>query len=123
MKYSFFRTSLVWGFLLWLFGYILGILLFFMVTPSLIGWIIAPFGIVATLWVLVKKVHLKSFKEYILLAVVWFFTAIICDYFLLVKLFKPADGYYKLDVYIYYLMTLVLPIIVAWKKFHRTVTV
>lgn len=33
-----------WGFVLWLIGYALGIMLFAFVRPSLIGWIITPFG-------------------------------------------------------------------------------
>jgi hypothetical protein len=38
------------------------------------------------------------------------------DYFLLVKVFKPVDGYYKLDVYLYYVLTFILPLIVGWRK-------
>ena len=32
------------------------------------------------------------------------------------QLFKPADGYYKPDVYLYYAITFVLPIVVGWWK-------
>jgi hypothetical protein len=32
------------------------------------------------------------------------------DYVLLGQLFKPEDGYDKLDVYVYYLMTLLSPV-------------
>lgn len=42
--------------------------------------------------------------------------AVVCDYFFLVKLFKPADGYYKLDVYMYYFLTLTFPLIIGWRK-------
>jgi hypothetical protein len=31
-------------------------------------------------------------------------------------MFKPADGYYKLDVYLYYILTFALPLIVGWRK-------
>ncbi len=41
---------------------------------------------------------------------------IIFDYFFLVKMFKPADGYYKLDVYLYYVLTFILPLVVGWGK-------
>jgi len=34
----------------------------------------------------------------------------------IVKAFKPADGYYKLDVYLYYALTFALPLIVGWRK-------
>lgn len=103
-----------WGFLLWLIGYVLGIVLFAVVPPSLIGWIISPIGTVITLWVLLKKVKGDSPQYYLLLAIAWTLIAIIFDYFFLVKVFKPADGYYKLDVYLYYALTFVLPLIVGW---------
>lgn len=46
-----------------------------------------------------------------MLAFGWTIIAIILDYFLLVKVFNPADGYYKFDVYLYYIFTFVLPLI------------
>ena len=42
--------------------------------------------------------------------------AIVCDYFFLVKVFNAADGYYKLDVYLYYTLTFALPLFTGWKK-------
>jgi len=42
----------------------------------------------------------ESFQYYVLLAVVWTLIAIVFDYLFLVKVFKSADGYYKLDVYL-----------------------
>jgi len=102
--------------LLWFIGYILGIVLFMMVPPAILGWVIMPIGTVLTLWVLFKKIKSVSFNYYLSLAVVWTLIAIIFDYFFLVKLFKPADGYYKLDVYLYYILTFVLPFIALWKK-------
>lgn len=110
------KDFLGWGFLLWLIGYILGIILFMMMPPSIIGWIIMPIGTVITLWVLLKKIKANSFLYYLLLAVVWTLIAIIFDYFFLVKIFKPSDGYYKLDVYLYYILTFILPLMVGWRK-------
>lgn len=110
------KTALGWGVGLWLIGYLLGIVFFMFLPPNVIGWVIMPIGAVITLWVLFKKVKLVSFKSYFFLAVVWTVVAIAFDYFFLVKLFKPVDGYYKLDVYIYYLLTFLLPLIVGWKK-------
>lgn len=105
-----------WGFGLWLFGYVLGIILFAVVPPELLGWVITPFGVAATLWVLLKKVKLSSLSQYVLMSVGWLVIAVVCDYVFLVQLFKPADGYYKLDVYLYYLLTLALPMAVGWWK-------
>ena len=97
-------------------GYVLGIVLFVIVPPSMIGWIIMPIGTVITLWVLLKKVKGNNFQHYLLLSVVWTLIAIIFDYFFLVRVFKPDDGYYKLDVYLYYFLTFVLPLIVGLRK-------
>jgi hypothetical protein len=105
-----------WGILLWFIGYLLGIVLFMAVPASLIGWVISPIGIAITVWVLFKKIKNKSLQYYLIIAVVWTVIAIVFDYFFLVKLFKPADGYYKLDVYFYYLSTFVLPLAVGWWK-------
>lgn len=116
MTKQFLKDAFVWGIFLWIIGYALGIALFPIVANALIGWIIMPIGIVISLWVLLKKIKRNSFKYYLSIAVVWTLIAIVCDYFLLVKLFKPADGYYKLDVYVYYASTFLLPVFVGWKK-------
>ena len=110
------KDTLGWGFILWLIGYVLGIVLFAIVPPSLIGWVITPIGIAITLWVLLKKIKTTSFQHFVWLAISWTLIAIICDYFLLVKVFKPVGGYYKLDVYLYYILTFILPLIVGWYR-------
>ena len=111
------KNSLGWGFILWLIGYILGFILFFIIPTSLIGWIIVPIGTVITLWVLFKKIKSEDFKHYLLLAITWTLIAIVFDYLFIVKALNPSDGYYKLDVYIYYVLTFVIPIVVGlWKK-------
>ncbi|HEX7041966.1 MAG TPA: hypothetical protein VF189_01840 [Patescibacteria group bacterium] len=106
----------VWGIILWLIGYILGIIFFMFIPQSLIGWIILPFGIAITLYVLIKKIKTTNFNYYLLLAFVWTIIAILLDYIFIVKFLKPTDGYYKFDVYIYYLLTFMLPIIVGFCK-------
>lgn len=111
-----FVDTFIWGFILWLIGYLLGILLFAVAPHELIGWIIMPVGIVITLWVLLKKVKSRSFQSYIGIAVTWTLIAIACDYVFLVKLFNPADGYYKLDVYVYYALTFILPLLIGIRK-------
>lgn len=110
------KDSLGWGFVLWLFGYILGIVLFFVLPSSIIGWVIMPIGIVITSWVLLKKIHADTFPYYIYLAVIWAIIAVVFDYLFIVKTFKPADGYYKLDVYLYYLLTFIMPLAIGWGK-------
>jgi len=65
---------------------------------------------------LFKKIAGDSFQYYFVLAVIWTLIAVAFDYVFIVKLFKPTDGYYKLDVYLYYVLTFVLPLIVGWRK-------
>jgi len=116
MTRQFVKDAFGWGFILWLIGFALGVMLFAFVPPSLIGWVIMPIGIIITLWILWRKVKADSFRYYALLAMVWVLIAIACDYLFLVKALKPADGYYKLDVYLYYALTFVLPLVVGWRK-------
>ena len=119
MRNTFLKEGLGWGFLLWLIGYVLGIILFMMVPPAILGWVIMPIGIVITLWVLFKKIKSQSLSDYFILGGIWTVIAILLDYFLLVKLFKPVGGYYKLDVYLYYILTFALPILVGLKKTNK----
>lgn len=94
-----------WGFLLWVFGYLLGIILFFAVPKSMVGWIITPIATFVTLWVLVIRIQSVCFSYYLLISVFWTLIAVVLDYFLLVRVFKPEDGYYNADVYLYYALT------------------
>ncbi len=115
MTKQFFKDSFGWGFILWLIGYILGIV-FFMTVPNLaFGWIIMPIGTAITIWVLLNKVKPESLKRYILLGFIWMSLAIIFDYIFNVKMFNITN-YYKLDIYVYYIITLALPIIIGLKK-------
>ena len=116
MTQQFYKDSFGWGFILWLIGYLLGIVLFFIVPPSLLGWVIMPIGLAITLWELLKKIKSESFKNYIALAFIWVLIAVVCDYLFLVLVFKPSDGYYKLDVYVYYFLTFILPLIIGFGK-------
>lgn len=120
MNKKLFIDALGWGFLVWLAGYILGIIFFAFIPPALIGWAIMPFGIIIALLVLFKKINSTSISYYLIISVSWTAIAIILDYFLLVKLFKPADGYYKLDVYLYYILTFVSPLFVGLFKSKKS---
>ena len=94
----------------------MGIVFFFVFPSSLIGWVILPVGLIITLWVVLKKVKGDTLQYYLTLAIVWTITAIVLDYLFIVKAFKPADGYYKLDVYLYYSLTFVIPLTIGWWK-------
>jgi hypothetical protein len=112
-----FLNTIFWGFVLWLIGYILGFIFFSFIPKDLIGWYVMPFGIAVTLWILFKKIARKEFKCYIGLGIFWALIAVIFDYFFIVKLLNSHD-YYKPDVYVYYLLTFLLPIIVGYYKFY-----
>lgn len=103
------RDVALWGALLWLFGYVLGLVFYGLAPPSQLGWFIMPFGIAATCLVLWRWACPTSWAAALTLGVGWSLIAIVLDYFGIVKLLAPPDGYYKLDVYLYYLFTLVLP--------------
>lgn len=110
----FVKDAFGWGFVLWLVGYVLGIALFFVVPPSMLGWVIMPVGVLLALWVLWKKVQGKFMGYYLSVGIIWTLIAVVLDYVLLVSVFKPADGYYKLDVYVYYALTFLLPLIAGF---------
>jgi hypothetical protein len=116
MNKQFLKETFGWGFILWLIGYLLGMILFFIVPPAFIGWVITPIGILITLWVLFKKIKGTGLKFYLELAAIWTLLAIILDYIFIVKMLKPVGGYYKPDVYLYYVSIFVLPLIVFWFK-------
>ena len=63
-----------------------------------------------TCLVLWKWVRVDSIRDSLLLGVAWSAVAIACDYVFLVKLLNPPDGYYKFDVYLYYLLMFALPV-------------
>jgi hypothetical protein len=64
--------------------------------------------------VLLKKVRPQPLPHYLFIGIMWTAIAVTGDYLFIIQLLKPADGYYKLDVYLYYLFTLILPILVGW---------
>lgn len=117
-----FINTVLWGTLLWLFGYILGIIFFAFVPKNLIGFVILPLGVAFTLWVLIKKIKREGFGCYFGLGLIWTIMAVILDYLFIVKMFKSAD-YYKPDVYVYYALTFLLPLAVGWYKFKKTKTI
>jgi len=113
------KDVLGWGIVLWLIGYILGFVFFFILSPAIMGWAIMPIGVAVTLWVLIKKVKSEDFGYYLSLGVLWTLIAVILDYLFIVRVLSPAGGYYKLDVYLYYAFTFILPLIVGWWKQNK----
>jgi hypothetical protein len=108
-----------WGVLLWLVGYLLGVLLFAFVPARVIGWIITPVGTAMTLWVAFRKLTGDSLRYFTIVGLVWLAIAVVGDYVFIVKAFSPPDGYYKLDVYVYYALTLAIPLAAGWRRTQR----
>jgi hypothetical protein len=114
-----FLNTLMWGLILWLFGYVLGFVFFAFVPVDMIGWYIMPLGTIVTLWVLVKKIKRPELMCYIGLGVIWTVMAVVLDYIFVIKVLSP-EGYYKPSVYVYYILTLLFPIIVGYFKMKKS---
>ena len=111
------KDSLGWGLGLWLFGYLGGVVLFFVVPVALIGWALTPAAIAVTLWVLLRRVHEGSASRDLVIAATWTAIAVLFDYCFIVLLLAPEDGYYKPDVLLYYALTFTLPLAIgAWRR-------
>ena len=119
MNKQFVKDAFGWGFVLWIIGYALGMILFALVPVNLIGWVIMPIATVITLWVAFRKVKGDTLRYYCLVGLVWVLIAVVGDYLFIVKALKPADGYYKLDVYLYYVLTLAIPVFGGWRRTLR----
>ncbi|MCL4365935.1 hypothetical protein M1437_01780 [Patescibacteria group bacterium] len=113
------KSMLFWGFTLWLIGYIAGFVLFFIVPKEYIGWIITPFATILTVWVLVKKIKRPELMCYFGTGLIWTLMAITLDFVFLVQLLKTGNTYYKPDVFLYYALTFILPLIVGYWKYTR----
>lgn len=106
--------DLVWGFGLWAFGYILGMMLFTLVPVEYIGLIISPIALVLALWVCWRRFSRKGDNTLYLLAIgaAWLLMAFSLDYIFLVQAFN-VQNYYDYDILFYYLATLLLPFIIG----------
>lgn len=109
------REDLLWGVLFW-FGSILWLALFFVVPAFRIGWYIMPVGVLVSLLVLVKNIKSTELPYYLWLGIIWMRIVLGMDYLLIFPLPPPSGGYYKLDGYLYYVRTLLLPWLAGWWK-------
>jgi len=97
------------GTLLWLFGYVASLVLFFTPFVNNMGWIISviftPVTIVITwLWFRARDLPLLYFVK---VGIVWTVIAIVLDYLFIVQLFQAT--YYETDVFVYYALTFLIP--------------
>lgn len=101
------------GILLWLFGYIGSLVLFFSPFVDMMGWILtvvfAPVTVLITWWWFRNREFPLSY--YVRVGLAWTAIAIILDYLFIVQLFQAT--YYGPDVILYYVLTFVIPVAVG----------
>ena len=114
------KTTLVDGPLLgifvWLIGYLAGIALYFFISPDILGWVLSAIFTPIVILLCYKRFGKReeSISYYAFVAAVWLIVALVFDYLFLVKLLNPPV-YYKLDVYVYYASTFLVPFLVGVK--------
>jgi hypothetical protein len=100
------------GIALWLIGYLTSLVLFFTPYAATMGWILTaiftPVTIVITWWWFRKREHLPS-QYYAGVGVAWVLIAVAFDFLFIVMLFQ-ATTYYKPDVFLYYVLTFLIPV-------------
>jgi hypothetical protein len=105
---------------LWLIGYIASLALFF--TPIwefMGGWILlvifTPITIAITWWWF-KQREPQPLTYYVKVGIAWMVIAIVLDYLFIVQLFQAT--YYGTDVFVYYAVTFLIPIVVGFYLHH-----
>ncbi len=100
------------GFFLWFTGYIASIILYFSVPAELLGWIL--FALFTPVIIIITAIRFRkrslSFRYYGLVSVTWTMLAIVFDFLFIVLLFHPVN-YYHPSVFVYYLVTFLVPFI------------
>jgi len=111
MNKRFIIDALGIGLLLWVIGYALGMMLFMYVPADILGWIIFAIATPITIAISYYRLRKTGFSKsyYVGLGTVWMTIAIVFDYLFLVMTFTGVS-YYKIDVFVYYALMLVIPI-------------
>jgi hypothetical protein len=108
------------GIFVWLIGYLAGIVLYFFLSPDILGWVLFAIFTPIVILLCYKRFGKReeSISYYAFVAAVWLIVAVVFDYLFLVKLLNPPV-YYKLDVYVYYASTFLIPFLVGVKFGRR----
>ena len=103
------------GIVLWLIGYLASLVLFFTPFAEIMGWILAgiftPVAIVVTRWWFGRRERLPL-QYYAGVGFSWTVIAVVLDFLFIVQLFHAAT-YYKPDVFLYYIVTFLIPVAVG----------
>jgi hypothetical protein len=114
------RTKLIdtlgLGFVIWLIGYIASIILWPFISHDILGWVLFVIFIPLTVYLPYRRFRKREEAAgyYFLVALVWLLIAVVFDYLFIIKLFNPS-GYYKLDVFVYYAVTFLMPLVIGLK--------
>jgi hypothetical protein len=99
------------GVVFWLIGYLASLVLFFSPFAASMGWILlvvfTPITLVITWWWFHKRGQLPL-QYYAGVGVTWVGIAIVLDYLFIVLLFQAS--YYGSDVFVYYIITFLIPV-------------
>ena len=104
------KDTLGLGSILWLFGYLMSLVLFFSPFSEIMGWIIAavftPVTIVITWWWF--RGRDLALPYFVRVGAIWMVLAAVLDYLFIVRLFQAI--YYGPDVFVYYALTFLIPV-------------
>lgn len=114
------RDTLGLGLAFWLIGYLLSLVLFFVLPPGIMGWVLfvvlTPVMIVVCWrWFRGRDLPLTAF---VVVAITWTVIALVGDYLFIVRLFQ-AVNYYQADVFVYYAVTFLVPVVVGTLLMRR----
>lgn len=103
-----------WGFVLWVIGFALGMMLFPFVPVAYLGFVIVPIIILIT--IAVAYIRLRGSNQprlyYAVVGLVWLLYPLVLDYVFLVRAFS-VENYYDTDLFIYYIAMFVIPLAIG----------
>ena len=107
------------GILLWLIGYLTSLALFFSPFAGIMGWILiavfTPVTVAVTWWWF--RGRDLTLPYYAAVGIAWTAIAVVLDYLFIVLLFQAS--YSGPDVFVYYALTLMIPVGVGLVKLRR----
>lgn len=113
-KYALVDT-LIYGLVIWLVGFVLGMVLFPFVEISVMGWILMPVTLIVALLLSLRirrKRSAGAVSYFIGVGLSWVALSLILDYAILVKGYD-AENFYDVDIIIYYVGVLLIPILAS----------
>ena len=103
------------GAAIWLMGYLASLFLYFVVPAGVLGWLlfVAMTPIALCIAYLRFGKRRERMRYYLMVAAAWTALAVVLDYLFIVAAFH-SSAYYKADVFVYYLTTFAIPLLVGF---------